>query len=334
MRLPTKLLGAALGVCACALNFIQDGRAQSQTSPGRDCAGPASSNSISQPCLPPQAASIDVVPLWSKALKSGNEGLSNAVQAISGKPVKEDMRQFLLGVITIERTDEGIKLTRQDNESIVLSPGTAFGERVLNAIDQASVKATKKFGKSVGELVSGLSSVELQDNRILIHRQGPDLVPISLGRQKQEKKLWVKQLKLGDLSFEIAEQSGRQTICHVTGFTAVLDAMDMPIELRDFSRWLNQDGLNVYCVGVKSPIPSPITALLGLPDVLHMRFTEHGRSGKKLESEDGGLKMPRHRHKRHQEPAEETGKSTVDAGDGETVEESSPPKGGEQPQRQ
>ena len=143
--------------------------------------------------------------------------------------------------------------------------------------------------------------MELQDNRILIHRQGPEVVPISLGRQKQEKKLWVKRLKLGDLSFEIGEQPGRQTISNVTGFTVVLDAMDMAIELRDFSRWLNKDGLNVYCVGVKNPIPGPITALLGLPDVLHMRFTEHGRSGKKLVSEDDWFKVPRHRRKRHED---------------------------------
>jgi hypothetical protein len=266
---------------------------------------------LTQPLTAPaKNASEPLLPQWSKQLSIGNDGFARAVEAISGNPVGDDMRRFLLGVTTIERCDDGnVKLTREDNESIVLSHGSGFGDRILNAVEQAPIKATKKFGKPVGDMVTALTSVHLDGNRVMISREGPPDVPISLSRQKQERKLWVKQLKLGDLAFDVVEDSGRQNIRNITGFTAVLDALDMSVELRDFSRWLNKDGLNVYQVGVKNPFASPITTLFGLPEVLHLKFTEHGRSGKKLASDDGGLSRPHHKRVRGRHRQDDRAKS-------------------------
>lgn len=264
---------------------------------------PAQADPTPSPPVTPQASDPAPYPnaamLWSKPLTSGTNGFSRTVEAITGKPVADDMKAFLQGVVSIQRLPDGLKFTREDNETIVLTRDTPFGARVLNAVDEAAEKATRKFGKPAGQMVSKLSGADLEDNHITIRREGAPVVPISIGRQKQEKKLWVKKLKLGDMGFQVSDQSGHSSISNVTGFTVVLSAMDMPLELREFSRSVNEQGLNVYSVGVKNPIPRPISAVLGLNDVVHLRFTEHDQSRRRLDSEDGGLDLTPQKHKKH-----------------------------------
>jgi len=229
-------------------------------------------------------------PAWMKPLPGGNCGFCRAVEAISGKPPADDLKQFLNGVVKIERSGPGVRLYREDSEMLDIQPGTEFGDRLLAGIDHASQKATRKFGKPVGELIAGLSGVTLEGNKISVQRNGSQIVPVVLQKQKQEKRYWVKELKLDEMSFEVYDRNGRPAIKNVSGLVAVLDALSLPIELREFSQSLNKQGLKVYAIGIKNPLPRTVTSLLGLGEVLHLHFAEHPQGKHKtVDTQDNEL---------------------------------------------
>jgi hypothetical protein len=226
-------------------------------------------------------------PSWANPLPAGNQGFCRALEAITGKPPADDLQQFFRGVIKIERDGNGIRMYRQDNQAMEIQPGTEFGDRLLAGIERASQKAAKKFGKPVGDLIAGLSSVTLDENKISVQRTGASVIPIVVQKQKQEKRYWIKELRLEQMTFEIGDRRGVPTIEHVAGLAAVLDAMSIPVELREFAQTVNKHGQKVYLIGIKNPLPRTITGLLGLGDVLHLHFAEHvDGKNKKVETEE------------------------------------------------
>jgi hypothetical protein len=113
------------------------------------------------------------------------------------------------------------------------------------------------------------------------------VIPIVVQKQKQEKRYWIKELRLEQMTFEIGDRKGVPTIEHVAGLAAVLDAMNIPVELREFAQTVNKHGQKVYLIGIKNPLPRTITGLLGLGDVLHLHFAEHVEGkNKKVETEE------------------------------------------------
>jgi hypothetical protein len=226
-------------------------------------------------------------PSWTNPMPSGNQRFCRALEAITGKPSADDLKQFFSGVIKIERHGTGIRVYRQDDQTMDIEPGTEFGDRLLAGIDRASQRAAKKFGRPVGDLIAGLSSVTLVDNKISVQRTGASVIPIVVRKQKQEKRYWIKELRLDQMTFEICDRKGTPTIEHVEGLAAVLDAMSIPVELREFAQTVNRHGQKVYLIGIKNPLPRPITNLLGLGDVLHLHFSEHVEGNdKKVETEE------------------------------------------------
>jgi len=229
-------------------------------------------------------------PAWPNPLAAGNQGFCRALEAITGKPPADDLKQFFSGVIKIERSGAGIRLYREDNQTIEIQPGTEFGDRLLTGIDRASQKATKKFGKPVGDLIAGLASVGLDGNKITVQRTGANVVPIVVQKQKQEKRYWIKELRLDEMSFEVRDRNGQPAIENVAGFAAVLDTMSIPLQLREFAQTVNKRAEKVYLIGIKNPLPRTITSLLGLGDVLHLHFAEHVQGkNKKVETEESEL---------------------------------------------
>lgn len=187
-------------------------------------------------------------------------------------------------MVRVERLPDSIRFTKADGQTVDIARDSETGRALFESLDKASAKAARKFGDSVKELIEGFSAVTLENgNRVVISRSGPQVIKIET-KQKQEKKYWVKELRLNEPRFEVVETDGRLAIKNVHGVVVVLEAMGLPIEFRDFGRRMNNDGRTTFLVGIKNPLPRPLVGLLG-GEVLHLKFTESDKN-KDVETDD------------------------------------------------
>ena len=94
----------------------------------------------------------------------------------------------------------------------------------------------------------------------------------------------IKAVKLEDISFTVERDQTKSCITNITGVTLMLDAFNLPIEFREFARWKDSDGHNIYSIGIKNPMPHPLISLFGLNEVLHLKFTESSKKDLPLET--------------------------------------------------
>lgn len=214
-----------------------------------------------------------------------------ALQAVTGEPPSDDMRELLHGVVEIERNGEVFTITRTDGQTDRLERNSDPGKRLFRGIEQASVKMAKKLGHPVGSILPSITAVHVHGHRVTVKRDGPEVIPIAMKHQKQDKKYWVKEIKLGELSFDVGQHDGVPALQNVEQCSVVMSGTTLPVELRDFCRRLNKHGETVYIVGIKNPLPKMFSAVFGLHDVLHLHFTEHKRKQIETEEVAGGEKQ-------------------------------------------
>jgi hypothetical protein len=191
---------------------------------------------------------------------------------------------MLSGVVRIERVSDGIMLVREhDQPAILIGHDTAFGDTLLNGIDKATNKAGIKFGDPAAAFIAKIHGLSVDGSTIKIDQSGPATIPITI-EQKQDKHYWIKAVKLEDISFTVERDQTKSCITNITGVTLMLDAFNLPIEFREFARWKDSDGHNIYSIGIKNPMPHPLISLFGLNEVLHLEFTESSKKDLPLET--------------------------------------------------
>lgn len=231
--------------------------------------------------VPGQTA--DPAPIPNNPNAVGNFVLLQAIEAVTGDRTDDTITKILTGVVRIERNDDGIKLTKETDTPIVIGHDTTFGDTLLNGIDKATTKARAKFGDPAADFVKGIHAVSVDGTKVKVEKDGPTTIDITV-LQKQEKHYWVKAVKIDDVSFDVAREPQTCAITNITGVSVILDAVNLPIEIREFRRWRDSSGQNVYSVGIKNPIPHPIVALFRLDEVLHLKFTDHGGNARPIDT--------------------------------------------------
>lgn len=239
------------------------------------------------PATVPATTPASNVPLnGSTSVQTSPEYFAHVLEAITGNEPVQSTKDLLNGVVRFERLPNAIRLTKSDNEVVELGRDSELGSQLFASLESASVKAAKKFGEPVRELIEGISAISLDGNRVSILRTGPDLIQIRT-KQKQDKKYWVKELRLSEPTFELSERHGKPAIANVHGVTVVLAAMSIPLEFRDFARKQNSDGRTIFVVGIKNPLPKQLAGLLGI-EVIHLKFTE-ASTDKRIETDDSEM---------------------------------------------
>ena len=218
-------------------------------------------------------------------MQQGTTIFARAAEAIIGEPPGPNTQKLLLGVVKIEHKVDSIILTREDGEILSLNRDSESGRTLLQGIDKCSDLARAKFGNTVAETIEHLSCATVDKNTISLQRSGPEVIPVEIN-QKQDKKYWVKEIRLRDITFDVIEHDGRPAIRNVNGVTALLDAFGWPAEFKEFDRKRNSTGFTQYTVGIKNPIPKALLSLFRLDDILHLKFTEHDDEKKKVETDD------------------------------------------------
>jgi len=169
-----------------------------------------------------------------------------------------------------------------------LNRDSESGKALLQGIDNCCDLARTKFGNTVAETIGHLNSATADKSTISLRRSGPEVIPVEV-KQKQDKKYWIKEIRLNDVTFDVIENNGRPGIGNVNGVTALLDAFGWPIEFKEFERKKSSNGFTQYIVGIKNPIPKALLSLFRLDNVLHLKFTEHDDERKKIETDDSEL---------------------------------------------
>lgn len=221
----------------------------------------------------------DTVGLWPIPLLNGNDQFARAMQAITGKTPSRKLQSLLHGVTRIHRDGDAIIFEREDNQTLTLDRDTEVGVVILDGLDQGFDLVNKRFGKPAAELLAGIKGVRLEGSRITIESGGPDRARISTKEQKQSKRYIVKGIRFSQLAFEVTELNGHIGIKNAEGCSVTLKSgIEVPIQVREFYRSVDEEGNNVFSLGIKNPMPRPISFLLGLDPVLHFCFVErkHG----------------------------------------------------------
>ncbi len=221
-------------------------------------------------------------------MQQGTATFARAAEAIIGEPPGPNTQKLLLGVVKIEHKDDAIVLTREDGETLSLSRDSESGKALLQGIDNCCELARTKFGGTVAETIEHLNGATVVNSTISLQRAGPEIIPVEV-KQKQDKKYWIKEIRLGDVTFDVIENNGRPGIGNVNGVTALLDAFGWPIEFKEFERKKSSNGFTQYIVGIRNPIPKALLSLFRLDNVLHLKFTEQDDEKKKIETDDSEL---------------------------------------------
>ena len=219
-----------------------------------------------------------------------NQTFVQFVEAVSGKPATEEIRNLVQGVVGLRRKGEAVELTKSDSSIVLIGSDTEFGASLIRDLSEAKEKLTSKFGPDVGRLVDEFVGVTVTGSHIDVIRDGPEDEDIDLSEKKIKRQLPLKRVRLSKISVDLVQVDAYSTLKNITGIEVIPNVgFEIPIILKEFSRSKNQDGDDVLTFGIRNPLPifKPLRKLFGIKDIIPFTWT-----AKRKESKEIGAKEP------------------------------------------
>ncbi len=217
-----------------------------------------------------------------------NQTFVRFIEAVSGKPATEEIRNLVQGVVSLQRKGESVELTKSDSSKVLVGSDTEFGASVVRDLSEAKDKLSAKFGPEVGTLVDEFVGVTANGSHIDVIRNGPEVEDLDLSERKIKKQLPLRRVRLSKISVDLVQVDGHPALKNITGIEVVPNAgFEIPIILKEFSRSQNQDGNDVLIFGIRNPLSlfKPFRKLFGIKDTIPFTWTV-----KKKESKEIGAK--------------------------------------------
>lgn len=218
------------------------------------------------------------------------------IEAVTDKPVPQEIQDLLQGVVSLERKGDAIELTKEDGSKSLLGGDTHFGATVIGDFSDARDKVAAKFGAEVGILIDEFVGVTANGSHLEVIRNGPENEEIDLSEHKLKKQVPLKRIRLSKISVDVDVQDSHPVLKNITGIEAVPNAgFEIPIVLREFSRSKNQDGDDVFTFGVKNPLPlvKPFKKLFGIKEIMPLTWTvKKPVATESAEHQEIGAKQP------------------------------------------
>ncbi len=211
------------------------------------------------------------------------------IEAVTDKPVPQEIQDLLQGVVSLERKGDAIELTKEDGTKTLLGGDTHFGATVIGDFSDARNKVAAKFGTEVGTLIDEFIGVTANGSHLEVIRNGPEYEEIDLSEHKLKKQVPLKRIRLSKISVDVDVQDSHPVLKNITGIEAVPNAgFEIPIVLREFSRSKNQDGDDVFTFGVKNPLPlvKPFKKLFGIKEIMPLTWTVKKSDTKEIGATD------------------------------------------------
>ncbi len=207
-------------------------------------------------------------PAWANpAPPDADSPLLNVLQVISGKPQGLKTTTLLQGVTEVKRTASGIAFVRCDQAVLECDQNTKCGAKIFADWEKSAVKANKNVGPEAANFIRGLTSIRSSGHTVLVERNSQDC-EISFNSEQKQKSIRLKSVHLSRLSFTVEKEKDQLWIKHVRGVEAVVNngKLQIPFQLKEFSRCKNNDGQTVLTFGVMPTILLPFRALLIVPE--------------------------------------------------------------------
>jgi hypothetical protein len=198
------------------------------------------------------------------------------IEAVTDKPVPQEIQDLLQGVVSLERKGNDIELTKEDGTKFMAGGDTHFGATVIGDFSEARDKVAAKFGPEVGALIDEFVGVTANGSHLEVIRNGPENEDIDLSEKKLKRQLPLRRVRLSKISVDVDVADSHPVLRNITGIEAVPNAgFEIPIVLKEFSRRKNQDGDDVFTFGVKNPFPilKPLKRLFGLKEIMPLTWT-------------------------------------------------------------
>src|SRR5262249_41776400 len=162
--------------------------------------------------------------------------------------------------------------------------GTSYGADLIEDLEQAERKAMKKAGPQAAQIVHNLSAITLDGQRVVVDIRSPVEQRIMLPGSGGWFAPRLKEIRLRDLSMEITERDGHPALKSIDGLVAVVHAtaFDLPLEIKEFSAFKDEDNSKHIHIGVKNLIPSPFRMLFGLPEIVSYDFARKKKQRAKV----------------------------------------------------
>ncbi len=214
-----------------------------------------------------------------------NQTFVQLIEAVSGKPATEEIRNLVQGVVGLRRKGEAVELTKSDSSIVLIDSDTEFGASVIRDLSEAKEKLTSKFGPEVGRLVDAFVGVAVNGSHIDVIRDGPEDEDIDLSEKKIKRQLPLKRVRLSKISLDLVQVDAHPTLKNIIGIEVIPNAgFEIPITLKEFSRSKNQDGDDVLTFGIRNPLPifKPLRKLFGIKDIIPFTWTAKRKESKEI----------------------------------------------------
>ena len=254
----------------------------SSTNPAPTISTPASSTNNPLPTANPKASSSCSTTL------DCHKTFVQLIEAVTDKPVPQEIQDLLQGVVSLERKGNDIELTKEDGTKVLVGGSTHFGVTVIGDFSDARDKVAAKFGTEIGTLIDEFVGVTANGSHLEVIRNGPEYEEIDLSEHKIKRQLPLKRVRLSKISLDVDVADAHPVLKNITGIEAVPNAgFEIPIVLKEFSRSKNQDGDDVFTFGVKNPLPlmKSFKRLFGIKEIMPLTWTV-----KKQDPKEVGLK--------------------------------------------
>jgi len=211
------------------------------------------------------------------------------IEAVTDKPVPQEIQDLLQGVVSLERKGNDIELTKEDGAKVFVGGDTHFGTTVIGDFSDARDKVAAKFGPEIGTLIDAFVGVTANGSHLEVIRTGPENEEIDLSEHKIKRQLPLKRVRLSKISVDVDVADAHPVLKNITGIEAVPNSgFEIPIVLKEFSRSKNQDGDDVFTFGVKNPFPlmKPFKRLFGIKEIMPLTWTVKKKDTKEIGSKE------------------------------------------------
>ncbi len=239
---------------------------------------PASPSIPASPCTPASSSATgpDNTSSSCSTTLDRHKTFVQFIEAVTDKPVPQEIQDLLQGVVSLERKGNDIELTKEDGSKVLLGGDTHFGATVIGDFSDARNKVAAKFGSQVGTLIDEFVGVTANGSHLEVIRNGPENEDIDLSEHKIKRQLPLKRVRLSKISVDVDVQDSHPVLRNITGIEAVPNAgFEIPIVLKEFSRSKNHDGDDVFTFGVKNPLPllKSFKRLFGIKEIMPLTWT-------------------------------------------------------------
>lgn len=228
-------------------------------------------------------------------------------RAITGKETKECTNELLNGVTEMSFLDEGLLFTRSDNARLLIAKTSDEGAELTQDWEKAKRNAEKQFGPSGRAFLSSIQSIRRKGDRIAVVRSDENML-VELGQRKLHKAFDLKAIKFGSIDFTLGQIQGKPALTDIDGVTVLVNApgLTIPVHVKQFCKWKKPSGETDITVGIKTPVPGALRAILFLPKVMSFHFV-----------------MPKKKDDQESQPANANG-NTGTAKDQHTADDTTP----------